>query len=323
MGYLNFGAMISLQGVRLAFLLVLAAHLPSDSAHSQTVQGGSQSSIGIDDPRPVAKAVEELVSRYGYVITYEDPRHAYEGDLQDVTTQVRKDLDQYPPGKAPKVIVPRGGRLTLALPSSASVSTQSVASVLGQLIRAQSSRGEGGHFRVVQVGEVFHVVPTEVRDRNGNWTAQSSILDVPISLPVEDRSEGAMVDAIAKAVSAEAHVKVYIGGGVGRGIFNPNRPQPYNLGADNERASDVLMRALVLLNDPKSGTWISQRLTWQLLYDSSDNAYFLNIAVVPNRTSSPPVAAPVQKASTDSPAGTSAQQPGINGTTNPNPLPRK
>jgi len=255
--------------------------------------------LNIDDPRPVAKAVEELVARYDYVITYEDPRFSHEDDLQDVTAQVRRDLDQYPTGKAPKVIGPRGGKLTLTLPSSAPVNSQTMASVLDKLIRAQSTRGEGGHFRVMQVGDVFHVVPTEVRDRNGNWIAQSSILDSPISLPTENRSEVGMIDAIVKAVSADAHVKVHIGSGIGGGIANPNRPASYRLGADNERASDVLMRALVLLNDPKAGTWIPQRLRWQLFYDHDGNEYYLNFSVVPDLPSAPlPTGA--QKTSTGS-----------------------
>lgn len=316
--HLNFGARALEQSMRRVLLLVLLAYLSAHYVRAQSVQ---DTRLNIDDGRPVAKAVEGLVSRYGYVITYEDPRHAYQGDLKDVTAQVRKDLDKYPPGKAPKVIVPRGGTLSLTLPSSTSVSAQTVASLLDQLVHAQSSRGEGGHFRVVQDGDVFHVVPTEIRDRNGNWIPQSSILDVPISLPAEDRSEADMIGAITAAVSAETHTKVYVGGGVGGGISNPNRPRPYHLGAENERASDVLMRALILLNDPKNGRWRPQRMTWQLFYDNSDNMYFLNISSAPDGPSSQ--VGPVQKASTNSAAGTSTQRLGVNATTNPNPIPHK
>jgi hypothetical protein len=163
MTYTIFCAKVLYHSARLALLLLIAANLHTDVTAAQTVQDTIK--LGVDDPRPVAKAVEELVSRYGYVITYEDPRHAYEGDIQDVTTKVRKDLEQYPP--APKVIVPLGGTLTLTIPSSSSISPQAVASVLEQLMRVQSTRGEGGHFRVVQSGDVFHVLPTEVRDRSG------------------------------------------------------------------------------------------------------------------------------------------------------------
>jgi hypothetical protein len=283
--YQIFRARGSLQNMWGVSLVVFVTFLSAHSAHAQTTQGVTQ--LKIDDPRPVAKAIEELVSRYKYVITYEDPRVAYEDDLQDVTTQVRKDLDRYPPGKAPKVIGPRGGRLTVSLAPSASVNTQTMAAVLDQLTRAQSNRGEGGHFRVVQVGDVFHVVPTEIRDRNGNWTAQSSILDVPISLPMEDRGKNEMLGAIATAVSSAAQVKIRLGSGIGGGIFNPNRPASYRLEANNERARDVLTRALSLLNDPKAGTWISQRLRWELFYGADEKTYFLNISTVPDLPAAP------------------------------------
>jgi hypothetical protein len=282
---MNFCAKASVHRARLALFLVIAVILHTDAADAQTVQDAIK--LSVDDPRPVAAAVQELVSRYGYVITYEDPRHAYQGDIQDVTTQVRKDLDQYSPGKAPKAMVPLGGTLTLTIPSSSSISTQAVASVLEQLMRVQLKRGEGGHFRVVQAGDVFHVLPTEVRDRSGNWAVQPSILDVPISLPMEDRDEDGMLNAICNAVSVAAHVKVFLGaqlGGLGR---------HYRLGADNERARDVLMRAVMSISSN------NQKLTWQLFYGSSENMYALNIQGVPERPSSSVVTG-VPKTSTGS-----------------------
>jgi hypothetical protein len=260
----------------IALILVIAV---LNCADAQMVQDTVK--LSVDDPRPVAAAVQELVSRYGYVITYEDPRHVYQGDLEDVTAKVRKDLDRHPPGKAPKVIVPLDATLTLNIPSSSAITVQDMASVLEQLVQAQSSSGRGGRFRVERAGEVFHVLPTEVRDGNGNWASQTSILDVPISLPMEDRSADEMINAICNAVSMAARVQVGLTFNVG-GISDPSRPRPYRLGADNERARDVLIRALNLV-----GT--NQKRTWVLFYDPSENGhmYFLTIQGVPNRSSSP------------------------------------
>jgi hypothetical protein len=290
MSDMNFCAKVLYHSARLALCFVIAVSF--HAADAQTVQGTMK--LSVDDPRPVAKAVEELVSRYGYVITYEDPRHAYEGDIQDVTNQVRKDLDKYPTGKAPKVFVPLGGALTLTVPSSSSISAQDVASILEQLMHVQSTRGEGGHFRVMQAGDVFHVLPTEVRNRSGNWTVQPSILDVPISLSIEDRDEDGMLDAICKAVSVAAHTKVFLGaqlGGLGR---------RYRLGADNERARDVLMRALMTIN---------KKLTWQLFYGSSENMYALNIQGVPDRPASSPAAIGIPQTSVGSPINATSSPP--------------
>jgi hypothetical protein len=41
--------------------------------------------LTIEDVRPIAKVIEELEHRYGWAITYEDPRLIYQGDLVDDT----------------------------------------------------------------------------------------------------------------------------------------------------------------------------------------------------------------------------------------------
>ena len=301
MTYSKFGAKTFLHSARLALFLLIAAGLQIYSAGAQTVKNTVE--LKVTDSRPVAAAVQELVSRYGYVITYEDPRHVYEGDLEDVTTKVRKDLNRYPPGKAPKVFVPMDATLTLNVPSSTAVTDQDMTSILEQLVQTQSRSGRGGHFRVEKVGEVFHVLPTSARDRDGNWADQPSILEVPISLTMEDRSADGMINAICNAVGAAAHVKVGLGFSVG-GLSDPSRPRPYRLGADNERARDVLTRALNLLDK-------SQKLTFVLFYDPSENEnmYFLTIENVPNRSSSPVATSVPTTSAGSSLSGTSVSPP--------------
>ncbi len=66
---------------------------------------GSGLTLDVEAPRPVATAVQAFVERYGYFITYEDPRYAFDGDLQDVAWRVRKDIYEYLPGTAPKLVV--------------------------------------------------------------------------------------------------------------------------------------------------------------------------------------------------------------------------
>jgi hypothetical protein len=43
--------------------------------------------LKIDSGRPVDRAVNTLQTRYGYVITYEDPRYTNEDGLQDVAAK--------------------------------------------------------------------------------------------------------------------------------------------------------------------------------------------------------------------------------------------
>src|SRR5262245_54420252 len=73
-----------------AAALAIVSSVPVFGGDVQTVV-----KLSVDDPRPVAKALERLEDKYGWRITYEDPRYAYPGDIEDVTTKVRKDLDQF------------------------------------------------------------------------------------------------------------------------------------------------------------------------------------------------------------------------------------
>jgi hypothetical protein len=241
--------------------------------------------LAVDDPRPVEKAVEMLVLRYGYVITYEDPRYEYGDDLEDVTSKVRKDMDKYPPGSAPKVIIPRGEKLTFSMPPV--TGPQDVRSTLNTLV--QISRGRGGHFRVLESGGVFHVLPTEVRDTNGNWAATGSIFDARISIPSQERTERQLIDVICTAASSAAHINVVSSGGswIAHGISSTPSPPVYAFQANNEVARDVLTRALAITKQAKR--------TWLLLYDVSQRAYFLSILAVPDLSTKPqvsPAAAP-------------------------------
>ena len=52
----------------------------------------SPNTITVQNPRPVAKAIEELETRYGWQITYEDPPYVYYGDLTDVTDFGRPEV---------------------------------------------------------------------------------------------------------------------------------------------------------------------------------------------------------------------------------------
>src|SRR5450631_1501763 len=81
-----------------------------------------------------------------------------------------------------------------------------------------------------------------------------------------------MLDAIANAVSAKTSFRVYFGSGIGIGIINANNPRPYQLGANDKRAQDVLLRALTLLSgDMASATTdvaaVLRQLPWRVLLE--------------------------------------------------------
>ena len=290
---------VSQRAVFFALSAICASASAADSDLATVEITGGRTIVEVETARPLGMAVMALVERFAQPITYEDPRYVYEGDLVDVTERVRKDLDKYPPGKAPKVIGPRGGKL------SVSSSSTDVAAVLDQLVQAQNSSGHGGHFRVERQGEFLHVIPTDVRDKSGNWAPQPSVLDVSISLEAEDRTALELVDTIRRAVSDAAGVKVVLGLGLSGGISTGKEPH-YRLGAKNEPARSVLVRALTAIAVDR------ELLTWLLFYGAADNRYVLSL--MPAFQGPQPPRTPESSGAADAPADAASRtQNGLSG----------
>jgi len=53
---------------------------------------------------------------------------------------------------------------------------------------------------VLESAGVFHVIPTHVKDARGAWVTQTSLLDTPITLHLQDQNGHALLEAIANEV---------------------------------------------------------------------------------------------------------------------------
>ncbi len=116
--------------------------------------------LQVTDRRPVEAAVLELTSHYPVVITYEDPQFRYAGDVEELTDQARK---KYPNARG--LIGPRVG--TLHANYEVSQETGELANVsaaLANIVNAKNADAVGGRFTFLQIGDVYHVIPTEIRD---------------------------------------------------------------------------------------------------------------------------------------------------------------
>jgi hypothetical protein len=283
--YRGFGSVIRLVAslaVALGCTTVVSA-VPSSgddqNADSATLtKDGDSILLSIHSGRPVFRAVLKLQEQYGYVITYEDPPYRTADDLNDVAPMIHKDYLKFPADQRPTLFVPKSVELNLKFPASLTTSgALGIYAILTQLVQTQNNSGKGGHFRVEQVGNVFHVIPIDVRDRNGNWTGHESLLDTPISLPNGDRTEQQLYQAIAAQVATRSGVQIHaaVNGGILLGRAPPNPDM--NLGASNELARDVLTRVI----ESHTG-----KRTWALLHtpEMGENVYHLNIMDIPRDT---------------------------------------
>jgi hypothetical protein len=218
--------------------------------------------LSVEGARPVAKAVETLQLKYGWIITYEDPKIAYEGDLVDETAPAAKDLRF-------RAVRSRNGRIDISYPVSLQTDKpEDPLALIQMVLDANVSAGNPGTFRLVQTGGVFHVVPAEVKNSEGRWTNQSLLLDVPISLPEKERSGGEIMAAICAAVGQATQTRVVVGT-VPANLFGQYRG---TFGVHNEPARDALLRFI---------TALKRKLTCYLFYGPDVDMYALNIDMLP------------------------------------------
>jgi len=224
-------------------------------------------SLAVNDPRPVALAADMLEKKYGWIITYEDPPHVHESELVDVTEKVRRDLDKYKPGQAPKVFVPKGGELAFRYEiDSVTKKPADSAAVVQQLLDAYAVSGHPGIFRLDRDGERLHIIGGAYKDKDGVLRARQSVLDAKITMPAQVRNGLELIDAFCAAVSQASGTRML----TGNVPLNMLVRYKTESGAKDQRARDFLTHEFDLMNG-------KAKLSWRLLYDADSRTYYLNI----------------------------------------------
>jgi hypothetical protein len=221
--------------------------------------------VFVNDPRPLKEAILQFIERYPVTITYEDPRYEFAGDVRDVTDEVRRA----PNPENHRTLIPSGGVLQTSYAVSRDTAQPvNVALAIQGMVETKNADPVGGRFGVYQSGQAFHVVPVEIRRSNGAWVRQTSVLDVPISLTLQETDGYHLLEAILKQVSAASGQD--IGGPDFGRLSNPLFRYKGKVEAKDQPAREVLMTTLHSINP---------RFSWTLNYDPSGRSYFFNVVV--------------------------------------------
>ena len=230
----------------------------------------TRASLSVNGARPVLLAAEMLEKDYGWVITYEDPPYVHESDLVDVTNEVRRDLDKFKPGEAPRVLVPKGGELAFEFDIDPETEKPAdPAAVIQQLLDAYALTGHPGVFRLEKDGQRLHIIAAAVKNKDGVLVSRQSLLDTPITVAPQKRNGVELLSAICAAISEASGTRVVAGGAPANLFFRYQTES----GAKNQRARDFLTNEL----DRIAG---AANLSWQLLYAPDMKTYYLNIHLV-------------------------------------------
>jgi hypothetical protein len=214
--------------------------------------------LSVDDPRPLAAALQDLEARYGWVVTYDDPIYQHADELQDVTASVRRQDD----ATRPRVIVPRGGPFTFTWPPSSAPPA-----ILENLLQAYNASGHPGVFRLANTGATFHVIPVRSRGADGVDKELPAVLDAPIFVPHGGRTAHELLLAIVERVSRATGVSV----GLGSYPVNWSLQTQVEGAVGYEPARTALVR---LLDSPRL------KFSWRMFYAPDMKRYFLNIHIV-------------------------------------------
>jgi hypothetical protein len=249
--------------------------------------------ISVNDPRPIAMALEALEQKHRLAITYEDPEYTHLLDMQDVTASVRTDGRSFP-----RVIGPRGGAFQFKYLTDSGKPQEDTKSLIRRMLSEYASVG-GAVFdveeRATEGGTEWHVIPVKVRNKEGQFVQQTALLDNKVSIPLEKRSAIHTLSLVCDELSRVSGHHVVLG----TVPQNPLYAYRVEMGATSEPARDVLAGVLKQLHVD---------MVWQLFYDPGLGWYALNIHFVarPSSTGS---------GSSASPSGTPA--PGEVGGSNP------
>lgn len=242
-----------------AIVLRLQAEKPALSAENR-------GHLSTESGRPLAEAIEMLEARHGFVITYEDPRYSHASEIEDVTEKVSRHLNEFEPGKGPRVLVPKGGVLSFDYDEALTARSDYQLILVQQLVDASLAQGNAGRFRVEQQGAFIHVIPIASKNERGQVVPQASVLDAVISLRKAQRSGLETLEAICAAVSQVTGTRVVVGSAPLNAFLRYRNEE----GITRKPARGALAEILAKIGH---GT----PLSWQLFYSPTLKMYVLNV----------------------------------------------
>jgi hypothetical protein len=240
--------MSALHQCTVLLLAVVTAHtvFARTPGISQAVTKAQDASgrVVVDDPRPVAAAVQELEHRCHCVVTYEDP--TWSQSQVEETPGLSRD------GR--HVQVPRGRPMTVTLSIEINPAvTGEVHAALAEVFRAADHAGNPSAFQVISTQGAFHVVPLE-----------QALFDTRITLPSRTESLAEALPRILAEAGAASGRRILLG----MAPVNLLMQTTTDAHADGERFGEVLERVLASTG---------RMMSWRLLHDFGMKSYYLNI----------------------------------------------
>jgi hypothetical protein len=134
--------------------------------------------LNVEGERPLQLALQGFMQVHRVAITYEDPFYENLDAMVDRTAE-RKDLNKFPPGKAPRVLEPKETRFQAAYELGSTTDDQ-IDAALRQIVDQYNRSSQAAQYQVQKGPGCWHVIPDKVRDQEGRWQVATNQLDARI-----------------------------------------------------------------------------------------------------------------------------------------------
>jgi len=179
--------------MRYAILFVMLVGLSSSSSLAQ--DSVTITSDPNDLSRPISTLLGQLRQREKIAVTYEDPRYSNSSEIQDVTSEVARNVSEVQKKYGPRTLVPKGKAFNFVYTPQDLRTLKGAEDTIARMLQEYGTLG-GSTFAVVRDGVRLHVLPKMVWDATGQRVKQDSILETVISLPSARRDGGELLQAI-------------------------------------------------------------------------------------------------------------------------------
>jgi hypothetical protein len=232
----------------------------SYSSHATISETEKTIRVVANDSRPLTQALDALQQKYGWRVNYEDPQYRSKLDL--VEAKDLQDKSSSPNGRR----VPAGGNLVVEFgtgpaPNAAPDEKKS----LQLLVDSYNRSSNPGRFELRGDGseQPFDVVGTAAHDDQGHISPQQAVLDLPITVDVQERTVNDTLDLICQKIADKSHIQVTFG------VHPLGLDRVHvTVGGKDLSARSYLLRTIESTN---------RKLCWRLLFDPDSGSYYLNL----------------------------------------------
>lgn len=210
--------------------------------------------------RCLASIVYTLCHHYHLKITYEDVPLLSQSDLVNLTSVSASSATH---GR--QIFLPRGGPLSFTFELNKETNMPEPQKTLTDLLAAYRSARYPGFYKLTQGNDVWHIVPTQTLNSNGQWTNVEPVMSTLISFPARpDRTNKDVLDAVLQQVAQATGMTIMLGSDLSNTFLES---------LFKEEVTAIPARELLEQMFVANGG----HRNWLLLYDPTFRYYVLNL----------------------------------------------